>query len=112
MAEHGTQFKASGARTSVSAIGRQRILVVDDEEVCATLIGMALMDVGFDARYALDGDTALRLVAAWKPDRRRRRSGVHAPDSRRASPAVAAPPILHARRVMMTCPRFQYQSLC
>ena len=68
MAEHATQSKASDARTSQSAIGRQRILVVDDEEVYARRIRMAFTDVGFDARYALDGDTALRLVADWQPD--------------------------------------------
>ena len=68
MAEHGTQSKASGARTSKSAVGRQRILVVDDEEVYAKRIRRAFADVGFDARHALDGDTALRLVADWQPD--------------------------------------------
>jgi two-component system OmpR family response regulator len=47
---------------------RHRVLVVDDEVFIAEALVTSLRHVGFDARPAFDGATALAAAADWSPD--------------------------------------------
>lgn len=46
-----------------------RYLIIDDDDRLADRLGVALMDRGYDVRVAYDGETALRRVESWVPDR-------------------------------------------
>ena len=47
---------------------RHRVLVVDDEPHIADALTVALRHVGYDARAAYDGTSALASAEAWSPD--------------------------------------------
>lgn len=46
----------------------RRVLVVDDEEPLARLVGTYLRRDGFEVSIALDGPSALRLAEEFRPD--------------------------------------------
>ena len=48
--------------------GRKRVLVVDDDPAIRTLVAGLLVDAGYDAQTALDGDHARRSSIALHPD--------------------------------------------
>lgn len=45
-----------------------RVLIVDDQADIRRLIRMTLEDEPFELREAADGDEALAVVSAWRPD--------------------------------------------
>ena len=45
-----------------------RILVVEDDLTVAEIVVDYLRHAGLDPRHALDGQTAVEIVAAWRPD--------------------------------------------
>src|SRR5262249_13585233 len=47
---------------------KMRVLVVDDNEDAAALLGDALTECGDDGRIALEGPSALRLAPGFAPD--------------------------------------------
>ena len=47
---------------------RKRVLIADDEPNIVTALEFLLRRSGFDVQVARDGDEALRLVDAYKPD--------------------------------------------
>ena len=47
---------------------RRKILVVDDNEDAATMLGEALERLGYQVEVAYDGPSALRIAAAFAPD--------------------------------------------
>ena len=49
-------------------VGRKRVLVVEDETDVRQLIAGLMVDAGFDAQTAVDGDHAIRSAAALRPD--------------------------------------------
>ena len=49
-------------------INRQKILIVDDDENIAELIGLYLTKEMYDTQTAPDGETALRLHESFRPD--------------------------------------------
>jgi CheY-like chemotaxis protein len=55
------------ARSGASAAGERRVLVVDDNEDAADALVEALVDLGYDARAAHDGPSALALAAEHAP---------------------------------------------
>jgi CheY-like chemotaxis protein len=63
-------LKESGESNSddVSATGRCRILVVDDNENAAQMLGMLLTALGNEVRTAYDGSTAIELAVRFRPD--------------------------------------------
>jgi CheY-like chemotaxis protein len=52
----------------VSAVGRHRILVADDNYDSATSLSILLNDAGYDIRTAGDGVQALETAAQFRPD--------------------------------------------
>ena len=48
--------------------GRQRVLVVDDDPAIRRLVAGLLVEQGYDAQTAIDGEHALRSAAALQPD--------------------------------------------
>ena len=48
--------------------GRKRVLVVDDDPAIRTLVAGLLVEAGYDAQTALDGDHARRSSIALHPD--------------------------------------------
>jgi len=52
----------------MSAAGRPRVLVVEDEPPIAEHVVSALRRHGFDARHAETGASGLSQVARWRPD--------------------------------------------
>lgn len=55
-------------RNSVHANHRRRILVVDDEHVIADTLVTILNESGFSASVAYNGESALKLIEANRPD--------------------------------------------
>ena len=49
-------------------VGRKRVLVVEDDPDVRQLVAGLMVDAGFDAQTAVDGDHAIRSAAALKPD--------------------------------------------
>jgi DNA-binding response OmpR family regulator len=45
-----------------------RILVVEDDLTVAEVVVDYLRHAGLDPRHAVDGQTALEIAAAWRPD--------------------------------------------
>ena len=45
-----------------------RVLVVDDEEAIRVALQAVFEDEGYDVRGAADGQRALDVLAAWRPD--------------------------------------------
>lgn len=52
----------------VEALGRRRILVVDDDAAVRRFLEMVLTDAGYAVLQAGNGAEALRLAASWRPD--------------------------------------------
>jgi PAS domain S-box-containing protein len=52
----------------VASAGRRRILVVDDNENAAQMLGMLLKALGNEVRTAFDGLAALEMAAQFRPD--------------------------------------------
>ena len=48
--------------------GRPRVLIVDDDPTIRRLVAGLLVERGYDAQTALDGEHALRSAAALQPD--------------------------------------------
>ncbi len=46
----------------------KKIMVVDDDTEVAESIAEFFQSIGYEARYAFDGDEAMKLVAEDKPD--------------------------------------------
>jgi signal transduction histidine kinase/ActR/RegA family two-component response regulator len=69
-----TQQRVTGSFTSsdehgpTTAVGRQRILVADDNYDSATSLSILLNDAGYDVRTAGDGLQALETAAQFRPD--------------------------------------------
>ena len=49
-------------------MGKQRIALVEDDEVLSKVISEELNDAGFDVEQAFDGQAGLELVQSKKPD--------------------------------------------
>ena len=49
-------------------VGRKRVLVVEDDTDVRQLVAGLMVDAGFDAQTAVDGDHAIRSAAALQPD--------------------------------------------
>jgi len=49
-------------------VGRKRVLVVEDDVDVRQLVASLMVDAGFDAQTAVDGDHAIRSAAALQPD--------------------------------------------
>ena len=49
-------------------VGRKRVLVVEDDTDVRQLVAGLMVDAGFDAQTAVDGDHAIRSAAALHPD--------------------------------------------
>ncbi len=47
---------------------KKKILIAEDEQPMAEVLRDTLLDEGFDAKIALDGELGLELVGSWKPD--------------------------------------------
>jgi CheY-like chemotaxis protein len=58
------------ARFAAAMEARRRVLVVDDSEIVARLLGLELKSKGFDVHYAPDAETATRIILkrATRPD--------------------------------------------
>ncbi|MEK8051557.1 response regulator [Ideonella sp. DXS22W] len=74
-----------------------RVLIVDDQPDIRRLIRMTLEEEPFELQEAADGDEALAVVAAWRPDlilldvmMPGRHDGLQVCASVRADPALAA----------------------
>ncbi len=52
----------------VDADVQPRILIVDDEKMNREFLQSFLLQIGFEVAEATDGETALRLIASWRPD--------------------------------------------
>src|SRR5262249_34873246 len=65
----GTPAKETGAQqsTRVPLSIARRILVVDDNRDAATTLGMILKFLGADVCLAYDGETALEMIATYRP---------------------------------------------
>ncbi|WP_317854637.1 response regulator transcription factor [Chakrabartyella piscis] len=48
--------------------GRQKVLIVDDDQHIAELISLYLMKEGFDTKEVYDGRDAITMVATYQPD--------------------------------------------
>ena len=55
-------------RESDATAPRQRVLVVDDEVYIADALSTSLRHVGFEAKVAFDGRSALESIREWAPD--------------------------------------------
>ena len=51
-------------------VDKQRILIVDDDENIAELISLYLMKECYDTKIVGDGESALKEVPVFKPDRK------------------------------------------
>jgi CheY-like chemotaxis protein len=47
---------------------RTRILVVDDDAMSCRLLSMLLERLGYEVRFARDGESACVVCSVWKPD--------------------------------------------
>ncbi|MEX0610587.1 MAG: response regulator, partial [Pirellulales bacterium] len=52
----------------IAATSKRRILVVDDNENAAQMLGMLLKALGNDVRMVFDGLSAIKLAAEFRPD--------------------------------------------
>ena len=58
----------SGLETRRDAVAQGRVLVVDDEPMVTEVLGRYLQREGFDVDLAADGEEAVRLARAQRPD--------------------------------------------
>jgi PAS domain S-box-containing protein len=56
------------AENQAAALSRRRILAVDDNQDAADTLAMLLNHLGAEVRVANDGQAALALLEAWRPD--------------------------------------------
>lgn len=49
-------------------IGRQKILIVDDERSVSETLALIFSARGYEARIAYSAEEAIEIVATWKPD--------------------------------------------
>lgn len=65
-----SQARQSARWTARQTCARQplRILVVDDHELGAQALALAMAFAGYEAQFAFCGGDALRRLASWTPD--------------------------------------------